>query len=709
VPRSLPTLKTFYYLSHFEEMLGFLEDNCDSLLGDSERDFILDFRSLSMESRALVVRLANRSGTAFRRSRLSYPEIPELGDTVRDLCEHGFARRPTDADKEVLFRALNRPEIVDLLKPRKRLSMMPKSALLELLLDDRQPTPLPDGLCEEFVVQERVTTLDFLFFLYFGKHRRNLKSLALRDLGIVTTRSGQSSFKLRFPTREAATGSFFYATLSERISDAEGTDLRSLAAEVADWPCVEDSMVAGARDREVCRLGARLEKADLSEDALQVYRHCTVHPARERICRLLYSSGDTEGAKSLLNELVFSPSSDEELLFAEDFRARKFGGHRVGRLTEMLRAAPTIQIDEAFRDGAENAAVIHYTNRGEFAYRTENSLWTALFGLMFWDLLQGEYGETTHNEFELRPTQLTDSTFFSVHESAIDQRLALLGTDAALPYMLTVIETHSGQPNGVFRWRADIEETITQLLTRGSPEAIATILRRIAIDPQNNSHGFPDLMVVAGGRLRFVEVKAEGDQIRRHQLVQLQAMEAAGFDVEIVRIRWFADPDQEYVVVDIETTGGRSPFHRITEIGAVKVHRGQVVDRYSTLVNPERSIPSKITRLTGISDSMVALAPKFAEVADKFRDFVGDAVFVAHSAKFDYGFIRQEFGRMEQDFRRPTLCTVVAMRKFFPGLPSYGLGSLTKHFDIPLDSHHRALCDAEATAALLKLINAKRT
>ena len=532
----------------------------------------------------------------------------------------GSQGRPAEADREAVFTALNRPEIVDLLRPRKRLSTMAKNELLALLMDDTSPAVLPDELREEFVIQERIVTLDFLFFLYFGKNRRNLQSLALRDLGIVATRSSQSSFEVRFPNREAATGSFFYATLSERISHAVGAELSLLTAEVAGWPRTRDAMVASARDREICRLGTRLEKANFSEDALRVYRHCEVHPARERICRLLYSSGDITGTEKLLDELIASPSSDEELLFAEDFRARKFGGKKLGRLTAILRSARIIHIDEAFRDGAEKAAVIHFTNRGESAYRTENSLWTSLFGLMFWDLLQGDNGETKHNEFEQRPTQLTDGSFFKVNQSEIEQRLSLLHSGAALPFLMNVIETHSGKANGVFRWRSDIAEKISELLTHGSSEAIATILRRIAVDPKTNSNGYPDLMVIAGGKLRFVEIKAEGDQIRRHQLVQLQAMEMAGFEVEVVRIGWFADPDQEYVVVDIETTGGRAPFHRITEIGAVKVHRGQVIEKFSTLVNPERRIPGKITRLTGISDSMVASAPKFPEIATAFRD-----------------------------------------------------------------------------------------
>ena len=463
---------------------------------------------------------------------------------------------------------LRRAEIVDILRPMKGLSAMAKGELVGLV-----PVGGEDGvLCGEllggFIVQERVETLEFLFFLFFGKQRRNLQALALRDLGIVKTRAGQSAFEVRFPTREAAVGSFFYAKLSESISGAEGEGLLEIAAGLGDWPVA--GVEAGSnieRDREICRLGARLEQAGFPEEALGVYRETSAHPARERVCRILVSKGEAGEAERLLGEMISSPSSDEELLFAEDFHARKFGGRKVGRLTGMLRSAPVISIDEAFRDSAEEAAANHFKREGERAYRTENRLWASLFGLLFWEELQGENGETKHNEFEHRPTQLTDGSFFRKNEEAIDARLALLHGGGAMEYLEAVAGAHAGEANGVFRWRRDTLAVIRELIANAPAKAIAAVLRRMAKRPGETMSGYPDLMVVGGEGLRFVEVKAEGDQIRRHQLVQLQALEKAGFRVGVVRVEWFADPDQEYVVVDIETTGGRAAHHRVTEIG----------------------------------------------------------------------------------------------------------------------------------------------
>jgi DNA polymerase III subunit epsilon len=234
------------------------------------------------------------------------------------------------------------------------------------------------------------------------------------------------------------------------------------------------------------------------------------------------------------------------------------------------------------------------------------------------------------------------------------------------------------------------------------------MLRLMSEDYQAMRDGFPDLMTENGGAVSFVEVKAEGDVIRRNQLTRLRQLNNAGIRAEIARVDFRFDPEQDYVVVDIETTGSWSNGDRITEIGAVKVRNHEVVAEWHSLINPQRSIPANITRLTGISSGMVQGAPVFAAVADSFMQFMGDGIFVAHSVNFDYGFISYEYERLERRFRFPKLCTCAGMRRRYPGHQSYSLGNLCETYNIALKDHHRALCDARAAAQLLNLINQKR-
>lgn len=161
--------------------------------------------------------------------------------------------------------------------------------------------------------------------------------------------------------------------------------------------------------------------------------------------------------------------------------------------------------------------------------------------------------------------------------------------------------------------------------------------------------------------------------------------------------------DEEWVVVDVETTGGSAAQgHRVTEVAAVRVSRGAITETYSTLVNPGRSIPAMIVSLTGITDEMVRRAPGFDEVAPRVAEVLRGRVFVAHNAGFDWGFLCAEMDRaIGRRLAGRQLCTVRLARKLLPELPSRSLDALALYFGLDIESRHRALDDAVATAEVL--------
>ncbi len=166
-----------------------------------------------------------------------------------------------------------------------------------------------------------------------------------------------------------------------------------------------------------------------------------------------------------------------------------------------------------------------------------------------------------------------------------------------------------------------------------------------------------------------------------------------------------------YVVVDVETTGGRPLFgDRITEIAAVLVRRGEIADVFETLVNPRRSIPPWITSLTNISWSMVKDAPPFEAVCDKVLDVLGGHVFVAHNARFDWTFVNAEIERATgRTLAGPRLCTVKLARKLLPQLRRRSLDYVAMHYGVEIEDRHRAAGDAIATArVLVRLLGAVR-
>lgn len=159
-----------------------------------------------------------------------------------------------------------------------------------------------------------------------------------------------------------------------------------------------------------------------------------------------------------------------------------------------------------------------------------------------------------------------------------------------------------------------------------------------------------------------------------------------------------------YAVVDIETTGGHASANGITEV-AINIHDGnQIVERYTTLINPKLAVPVYITALTGIDDKMLKDAPVFEDVALQIHQLLHNKVFVAHNVNFDYSFLKHHLANAGYDLQCRKLCTVRLSRKIFPGKVSYSLGKLCSALQIPISNRHRAAGDADATSILFNLL-----
>jgi len=166
--------------------------------------------------------------------------------------------------------------------------------------------------------------------------------------------------------------------------------------------------------------------------------------------------------------------------------------------------------------------------------------------------------------------------------------------------------------------------------------------------------------------------------------------------------------DRRWVFVDVETTGASPARERITEVGIVTVESDgdpQRVSEWSSLVNPGVPIPAEIQWLTGITNEMVRDAPRFAELAEQLYDRLDGAIFVAHNARFDYGFLKAEFARAGYDWRAATLCTVRLSRHLYPDRGPHSLDAIVARFGLDGEQRHRALGDARVLWRLLQKLS----
>lgn len=704
-PRELPQ---FYYLTHFNSFLKDVHAKHFDILGKADLGFIAAFYALPRNAKATYVRMANRRGYVFDRNKFAYDEIVDQTEQWRLLRDHQFAEPIAEPLFHDWLSSLAKPDLTALMTKTVCPTLFKKSWKKTVLVDVAHAHihPTEAQIPARYVGQGRREALQYLLFLYFGRIEDNLQALTHRDLGLVRSK-GEDQSAPRFDTAQEAKTAFFYAKALHDFRNGTDRDATRLCDGFEAWPAPSCDVSTRHRDKLLQKLGGWSERQEDHARALRLYTQSDAPLCNERVIRIRWTrdgAGDRAWCKDRLESLIENPGSDSEASFAEDFYARKFHKKRTSATTDLLRTATVLTLDEAYRNQPERAALKYYKAKGIDAYRSENVPWRNLFGLLFWDILHnGQQGRRR------LPEILRSGSFYSEHQAEIETRLTRLDNPTfALLDLLRTLSMHYGEDNALVHWGSRSLDRIKALLIHAPRGGVAHLLRLMAQDWRGTKDGFPDLMLIEDGRVRFVEVKTAGDSLRRNQLTRMRQLSAAGFPVKIAKVAWTVDPNQPYVVVDVETTGGRPGLHRLTEIGAVKMIGGKVVDEFQTLLNPQRAIPSHITRITNITHDMVANAPLFVDVAEQFREFMGDAIFAAHNVNFDYGFMSAEYEMIDQRFRYPKLCTVASMRRLYPGHRSYSLKNLCRDFEIDLKSHHRALCDAKAAAELLILINEKR-
>ena len=671
-----------YYLDHFQDLIRDIRIHHTDFLEASHLNFLQAFDGLSEDAKLLLVRMINRIGPIYDCRTFIYAEIENIESGWEELRTKNLVRSLNVQDLDTYLRWLKKDGLKEILAEAE--VTFKKSASLEVLY--QLTLTLKDKILEKWKAPTHLLQLNhqeelqFILFLYFGKRQNKLILPTLRDLGIKKTNK-KASFSPKFKSKEEASSHFFYATLRE-----SGREIA--LDEIDTWP--RPQLLETKQMREDLLMNLARSSED-QETSLIILKRCEFHPASEKRARLLYQLGHLEECQQELERMMDAPYNDEELLFAEDFLQRKFHKKKMSLLTETLRQAEKVHIDESYFRHPEFGVIDHFKEMGHKGYFSENMLWTELFWIFFHEELESE----AHSEFDYAPPELKEKTFYVNHQNKIEAKFNQ--TESLIPLIENFYEEPSLE-----------QETLLEFVKVTELSKIFTILRYMAQDYYNRSTGFPDLFIIRDGQVLFYEIKAEGDSLKATQLIQMRQLEKAGFDVKVLQVFYRYNENQTYVVVDLETTGAVANYNRITEIGAVKIQGNQVIETFQTLINPGRSIPFSIQALTGITNDMVKDAPAFEEVAERFQEFVKDSIFVAHNVSFDYGFLQNEYNRLEMKFVRPYICTKAGMKKHYPGLESYGLKNLCALFEINLKNHHRALSDAQAAARLLGLINQRR-
>ena len=549
-----------YYLDNFESLLRFVEEKCELLLSRKEKNFYRKFRQLPEAAQCLFVRLSNRKGSYFRTSKLSYAEIPDVEEALRLLCQQKF------------FSALAPRHAADLAEV---LCIFPKADLLTLLRQvDADWTKSVRSLKKPELVAEAVAScnarrliaaikeqelvvrvnyeaeLEMIRFLYFGDIHGDMSQFVVRDMGLIKTEAfDEDKLNAYFSTRQEAEDKL-------RISKVY-RDFKLLRDELA---APADTIYTWFTDLQLhsvsfcepalplfnklsLRLGKLLEQQQHPRFALQVYRHTSQAPARERCVRLMHKLGLKDDALTLCNTILEAPQNAEERYFAQDFLDRIHKRKRTKRTTDFLKNSDCVTLPDDTRYYVEGGLLEYYQQLGYRGVHTENYLWRSFFGLLFWDIIFDQDCEALHHPLQITPTDFYTPAFLQKRKKQLHDRLKVLHhADRFYDIIQHHYETKLGISNPLVGWHDSILPLVAQCYDSLEPDQISGVLLEMARDLKENTRGFPDLFVWNESTYRFIEVKSPNDHLSAQQLYWLHFFQKQGIKADVIRVAWEGEP-----------------------------------------------------------------------------------------------------------------------------------------------------------------------
>lgn len=533
-----------YYAANLLTVVEAILVRYRDVLTEDERRFGERIRALTSQALRLLARLVGRAAArgegAVREDTLDYPEVSDVSRALAELAAAGFIERCPPMPVETVLGLLTRAELQSLFRDVEAVRKGTKADCLARIL-----AAIPPAFCRwrirRFVGWLRFAEadhLDLYRLLFFGDRHQDLTTFVLRDLGVHRYEQVDLSRETRqFPDRETLGRHLDLVAADDAIrvlfqmppAGHEGVDGPVRDEAIAGlverlWAPLDNRLLERRRSRVLNRLGRNLERQGDFDQALACYRRSTLAPARERRMRILHRLGDAEGVECLRTEVLSSPWAALEADFATRF-GRPF----------RRRAAPVEdRVITGSGAGIEAQALAHLTSGGGIGWHLENHLPMAVFALVYWSWLFAPVEGAFVNAFQTGPVDLYWPDFFRSREGICENPL----DGAVKPRLREMARAKAGIANRLFSWRRFTPEVV-EAVTDNIPESdLRALVEIVCEDLAGKRSGFPDLTVIYGpGRYEFVEVKGPGDQLQIHQRLWIEALQARGLPVRVVRYR----------------------------------------------------------------------------------------------------------------------------------------------------------------------------
>lgn len=559
----------FYYLDNFQRALDWVAARDGDMLDAAEHDFIARFAGLPQPARALFVRMVMRKGELFRASKLRYEEIGNIGAAALPLVEAGWVEADPALELEALFELLQKPEIAAVFALGGAEKNLRKAAQLEVLRP-RHPHALafsrwyPDSGDHLYRIGLK-PLCERLRLLFFGNFHQDWTDFVLADLGLYRYETVDLSAASRaFRTRRDVDDYIALQRCRERLHEAGalnddaaeedrggavsavGAVGAALLAILADLPApaIDNSWLAGRRDKLRFQAAQQLEKLGDWEAALVIYGDCAYPGARHRAIRVLEKSLRHHAAWALLGQAMAAPESEAEhqLLLRMAPRLRRQLGH-ARQASAPVAAIERIDLELAFPSQpchVEGAVQAHLARADAPVYYVENTLINSLFGLLCWPAIFKAVPGAFFHPFQSGPADLHGADFHQRRRDAFDACLAQLDTEAYRDSIRATWAAKRGLQSPFVFWNVVDEDLLELALNCIPPAHIRKWCERILLDIAVNRSGLPDLIQFwpAEKRYRMIEVKGPGDRLQDNQKRWIAYCQQHAIPVSVCYLAW---------------------------------------------------------------------------------------------------------------------------------------------------------------------------
>ena len=518
-----------YYAQNLKVLVNFILEQYDDLLDKSELDCANTILDISTDGLRLLARIVSRKGPVFFVNQLNYDEVEDRAASLMELESRDLISMNQCLPAEEVLARVTIPQLRSIFPNVPRVS--PKSRLIDSIVESESENSVLDDLKREmpWFCLSHPETLDLFRLLFFGDRVADLSSFVVRDLGVVEYEDYQLSRTHRQFANRAELDSYLdWISVSDAIHEDDTSRTIDLANGYIEALSAEQEnrTIERFRSRILNSLGRMLERAEQPRLAIKAYRRSSLHPARERIVRVLHRSRRRQAAETLQDRIVENPWSREEEQFGKHFPSRR-------RRTNKF-VVDKVDIQENPDLPIEQYALQLLCKEGAVGGHLENALPLTLFGLVYWDWLFASVPGAFTNPFQTAPRDLFWSEFVEVRqrhcEDPLNSRVSLITR------VLETAKAKRGKANRLVSWDLFPESRLEHIVEALGESALTSLTNIVKSDLRQFRSGFPDLTVIdSNGRFEFIEVKAPGDQIQRNQRIWLEELATAGLPVRVIR------------------------------------------------------------------------------------------------------------------------------------------------------------------------------